>query len=306
MSTTVTFFEQLHIGAKSPKGAELIQSLSDYIFQFNEMKGMENLDIIYLELRCGAERVTIEDKSEAEPGNTWMNTSNGLAQHCGQHMIWNQDHPLIKLVKEMKSDQEIVFRLTGSMTRLYGTSYTYNYWLPALEGINQEDQVDYRCAEAADTDECVWAYHLNGNSTDQVPRDQSPDLVSDIPCWYGENFSIKISTDDEDIFDEFEERIGESLQNLIDDLEDEYLEPDVSEGEAELSGSLEIRTDQLPGLLTSLQAVAEAAQEMNAALECACELLPTERTSNGIEPFAVLRIAVAEGRIHLSACRFDQ
>ena len=50
------------------------------------MKGIENLDITYLELSCGAERVTIEDKSEVELGNTWMITPNGLKQHSEQHI----------------------------------------------------------------------------------------------------------------------------------------------------------------------------------------------------------------------------
>lgn len=208
------------------------------------------------------------------------------------------------MIKDLTSDRDITFRLSACRTGTYIPDYTFRYWLAALEGIAPDDGIDYRCAEAADSDERVWAYHLNGSGTEQVPRDGSPDLVLDIPCWFSENISIRVSCEDEVQRDVFEEKIGEAMRQLVDDLEDEYLEPDVYEGEAELTGSLELSAEQVPVFLKVLEAIAEAADELNAKFECACELLPTERTNNGIEPFAVLRIGAVDGKIKAAACRF--
>ena len=304
MSTTVTFFEELRIREDSPKGAELVRKLSDYIRQFNEMKDLEDLVVAYLELVCGDERAAVEDQTEVEPGNAWVITQNGFERKSAEHMIWEPDCPLMKLVKVLNPGQETVFRLTGSMTRPYTTNYTYRYWLSALEGIGPDDGVEYRVAEAADTDEIVVAYHLNGTGTEEVPRNGSVELVLDIPCWYGELFSIRVSIEDEEQFEKFEEKIGGTMQALVDDLEDEYLEPDVFEGEAELSGSLELRAEQIPGFLKSLQKIADAAGEMNAEFSCTGELLPTERTNNGIEPFAILKFAAEDGLVKVTACRY--
>lgn len=304
MSTTVTFFEELRIGKDSPKGAELVRKLSDYIRQFNEMKDLEDLVVIYLELICGDERAAVEDQTEVEPGNAWVITQNGFERKSAEHMVWEPDSPLMKLVKVLNPGQEIVFRLTGSMTRPYTANYTYRYWLSALEGFAPDDGVDYRVAEAADADVRVVAYHLNGGSSEEVPRDGSPEQVADIPCWYGEWLSVKVSVGDEDQFEALEEQIGGAMQELIDELEDEYLEPDIYEGYAELSGSLELQAEQIPGFLKSLQKIADAAGELNAEFECSGELLPTERTNNGIEPFAVLKFTVEDGKVKATACRY--
>lgn len=130
------------------------------------------------------------------------------------------------------------------------------------------------------------------------------DLVSDIPAWCSETFAVKVSCEDEDKFEEFEEKIGEVMQNLADGLENEFLEPDVFEGEAELSGTLELQAEQIPAFLKSLQVISDAAGELGADFECTCELLPAERADNGIEPFAVLKIEGKVGKVEVSACRF--
>ena len=304
MSSAVTFFEELHISKNSPKGAETIRKLKDYILQYNEMKGIEDLTITYMDLIYGDERAAVEDQTEVESGNTWRITQKGFEWQSTDHVIWKEDHSLMLLLEKLSPNQEIVFRLSGFMTRVYLVDYTYRYWLSALKGINPEDGIDYKVAEAADTDTTVSLYHLNGTSMEEVPRDGSLDLVSDIPMWFGELFEIKVSVEDEDLYDEFEEKIGRAMQDLIDDLEDEFLEPDIFEGEAELSGSLEIRDDQLPEFLNNLQAVADAAKELDAAFECTGELLPEERTNNGIEPFAVLQITGRDGKIEVKTCRF--
>ena len=116
MSTTVTSFEELRI-KDSPKGAELVRKLSDYIRQFNEMKDLEDLVVAYLELVCGDERAAVEDQTEVEPGNAWVITQNGFERKSAEHMIWEPDSTLMKLVKNLNPGREIVFRLTGSMTR---------------------------------------------------------------------------------------------------------------------------------------------------------------------------------------------
>ena len=304
MSTTVTFFEELHISKNSPKGAETIQKLKDYIHQYNEMKGIEDLTITYMELICGDMRASVEDQTEVESGNTWRITQNGLEWQSTDHVIWKEEHPLMLLLGKLCPDQEIVFRLSGSMTRVYLVDYTYRYWLSVLKDIKPEDGIDCKVAEAADTDTTVSLYHLNGSSKEEVPRDGSIDLVGDIPMWFSELFEIKVSVEDEEIHEEFEEEIGEAMQNLIDGLEDEFLEPDIFEGEAELSGSLELRNDQLPEFLNNLQAIADIAKELGAMFECTVELLPEERTNNGIEPFAVLQITGRDGKIEVKACRF--
>ena len=304
MSTTVTFFEELRIRKDSPKGAELVRKLSEYILQYNGMKDLEDLTVTYLELACGDERATVEEQTDVEPGNIWVVTQDGFERKSEEHIVWTQDSPPIRLAGNLNPAREIVFRLSGSMTRPYTANYTYRYWLSALEGLSPEDGVEYRCAEAADADERVVAYHLNGIRTEEVPRDGSSELVADIPCWYGELFSIRVSIEDEERFGVFEEKIGGAMQALIDDLEDEYLEPDIYEGGAELSGSLELEEEQIPGFLNSLQAIADAAKEMNAEFECAGELLPTERTNNGIEPFAVLKFTAEDGQVAMTACRY--
>lgn len=56
--------------------------------------------------------------------------------------------------------------------------------------------------------------------------------------------------------------------------------------------------------LKNLQAVADTAKELGAAFECTGELLPEERTNNGIEPFAALQITGRDGKIEVKACRF--
>ena len=304
MSTTETYFEELHIRKDSPKGEKAVRALADYILQYNGMKGLENLMIIYLELVCGDERAVIEERTEVETGNSWLISQNGMEWHNEDHAVWKDDHPLMTLVKNLKPDRDIVFRMSACRTGTYILDYTYRYWLSALEGFAPEDGIDYRCAEAADTDERVWAYHLNGSGTEQVPRDGTMDLVSDIPAWCSETFSIKVSCEDEDKYDEFEEKIGEAMQNLADDLENEFLEPDIYDGGAEMFGTLELQTEQLPLFLKNVQVIADAAGELGASFEFACELLPTERTNNGIEPFAVLRIEGKDGKIEVSACRF--
>ena len=304
MSTTETYFEELHIRENSPKGEKLVRALADYILQYNGMKGLENLMIIYLELVCGDERAVVEERTEVETGNSWLISQNGMEWHNEDHAVWNDDHPLMNLLKNLKPDRDIIFRMSACRTGTYIPDYSYCYWLSALEGIAPEDGVDYRCAEAADTDERVWAYHLNGNGTEQVPRDGTMDLVSDIPAWCSETFAVKVSCEDEDKFVEFEEKIGEAMQILADILENEFLEPDVFEGEAELSGTLELQAEQIPDFLKSLQAISDAAGELGADFECACELLPAERTNNGIEPFAVLKIEGKDGKVEASACRF--
>ncbi len=304
MSSTETYFEELHIRKDSPKGEKLVRALADYILQYNGMKGLESLIITYLELACGDERAVVEEQTEVETGNTWVISQSGLQWKNVEHTVWKDDHPLMDLVKNLKPDREIVFRMSACRTGTYIPDYTYRYWLSALEGITPEDGVDYRCAEAADTDERVWAYHLDGGSTEEIPRDGTYDLVSDIPCWYGETLSIKASCEDEDKFDEFEGKIGVAMQHLADVLENELLEPDVFEGEAELFGSVELEAGQVPVFLEAVQAIADAAGELGASFEFTCELLPTDRTNNGIEPFAVLRFEAKDGKVEVSACRF--
>lgn len=304
MSTTETYFEELRIRKDSPKGEKLTRTLADYILQYNGMKGLEGLVITYLELVCGDERAAVEEQTEVETGNSWVISQNGMEWKNEEHAVWKDDHPLMTLVKNLKPDRDIIFRMSACRTGTYIPDYTYRYWLAALEGITPEDGIDYRCAEAADTDERVWAYHLDGSSTEEIPRDGTYDMVSDIPCWYSETLSIKASCEDEDKFDEFEEKIGGAMQHLADVLENEFLEPDVYEGEAELSGTLELQAEQIPTFLKSLQVISDAAGELGADFECTCELLPAERADNGIEPFAVLRIEGKDGKVEVSACRF--
>ncbi len=304
MSTTVTFFEELRIGKDSPKGAEVIRKLKDYILQYNRMEGIEDLNIVYLQLACGDQRAVIEDLEEAEPGNTWVVNQKGFEWQGMEHLIWKNDHPLMALLEKLSPDREIIFRLSAYMTRIFQPDYTYRYWLSVLEEITPEDGIDYRVAEAADTDETVTLYHLDGGSREEVPRDGSPDLVSDIPLWFCENFDLKVTMEDEDRFGELEEKIGDAMQDLLDSIGNEFGEPDIFEGEAELQCSMEVQGEQLPDFLRSLQAVADTAKELGADIECIGEFLPEERTNHGIEPFAALRVAAGDGKIEASACRF--
>ena len=304
MSTTVTFFEELRIGKNSPKGADVIRKLKEYILQYNRMEGIEDLNITYLELACGDERAVIEDLEESEPGNTWVSNQNGIEWQGMDHVIWNADHPLMVLPEKLDPDREIVFRMSASMTRILKPEYTYGYWLSALDGITPEDGIDYRVAEASDTDETAVLYHLDGNNREEVPRDGSPDLISDIPLWYCETFNLKVTVDNEERFEEFGEKIGGAMQDLLDSIGNEDQEPDIFEGEAELWGSLEVQGEQLPDFLRSLQAVADTAKELGAYIECLGEFLPEERTNHGIEPFASLRVTARDGKIETSACRF--
>lgn len=304
MSTTVTFFEELRIGKDSPKGAEAIRKLKDYILQYNRMEGIEDLNIVYLELACGDERAVIEDLEEAEPGNTWVINQKGFERQGMEHLIWKNDHPLMALLEKLSPDREIIFRLSAYMTRIFQPDYTYRYWLSALEEITPEDGIDYRVAEAADTDETVTLYHLDGSSREEVPWDSSPDLVSDIPLWFCENFDLKVTMEDEDRFGELEEKIGGAMQDLLDSIGNEFGEPDIFEGEAELQCSVEVQGEQFPDFLRSLQAVADTAKELGACIECIGEFLPEERTNHGIEPFAALRVSAGDGKIEASACRF--
>ena len=71
-----------------------------------------------------------------------------------------------------------------------------------------------------------------------------------------------------------------------------------------MSGSVELQAEQVPAFLKAVQAIADAAGNLGASFELFCELLPTDRTNNGIEPFAVLKFEGKDGKVEVSACRF--
>jgi len=98
------------------------------------------------------------------------------------------------------------------------------------------------------------------------------------------------------------------MWDLIKEIEEEFEEPDIFEGEAELTLSVILPNEKKDGFLRALQVIADTAKELGADFECFGEFLPdekpNERNNHGIEPFAALRIAGRDGKIEVSACRF--
>lgn len=306
MSTTIGFHEQLTIKSNYQCTRDMQRALIAYIQQFNAMIGMEDMYIAYMELSNGDQKAIIKDFQSVEPENTLVLTEQGIAPQQAQHCVWAEDHPLIRLLHKLDENQETVFRFSGSVTYLYTTEYGIRYWENAISHVRPGECIDYRGIQSADTDDDVQAVMYSKDGTiSEVCRDKDIDAVRDISLWYAENFHLQIITEEKEKFDAFREETEDALNDLIDYLENEYLEADAFEGEAETLGSLTLRNDQITGLLIRLQKIIDETAKFNAKASLMVELVPDENTQNGIPNFAVLRISVQDGTVKAQCCRFD-
>ena len=109
------------------------------------------------------------------------------------------------------------------------------------------------------------------------------------------------------------ERIRESVEaahayfaESFADCPDLDLDLDLSDGEAEVSGSLSITMEQTDGLITAMQRFADIAGQFDARVEMEMDFEPDEVKENGFPPFAVVCLKCVDGKVILSACRFDE
>ena len=307
MSTTISFFEQLQIRPECTDTAKMIQALSRYITQYNYMEGIESVSISRLELDNGDKTVILKEETHTGYENTWHSTSDGIQQKHIKIELWAHDNSLLQLLESLDTRQPIRFSFSGSVTYFVPARYGPYYWYDLFSDSDFIECVDYKGFVAADTDETVFTviYNKNGLET-KLPRNESLDHVSDISKWYGENFNLCASIEDESMYDKFSDCMEEVFNELIDYLGDDNLFADIFEESAQMVGPLVLRSSMINGLLEHIQNVADTALALGGKAELLMDLLPNEIPENGIEPFAVLRLSIQDGRASATCCRLDE
>lgn len=307
MSTTISYFEQLQIKPDCTDTAKMIQVLGQYITQFNYMEGIESVSISRLELCNGDKAVLLKEETHARYANTWNITSDGIQQKSAKIGLWPHDSSLLQLLESLDYRQPILFRFSGSVTYMSPARYGPYFWYDLFSKSDFIECTDYKGFVAADTDETVSTviYNKDGLET-ELPRNESLDHVSGISKWYGENFSLSTCIEDESKYDEFSVQMEEVFNELINYLGDDNLFADIFEESAQMVGPLVLHSSMINGLVEHIQNVADTAHALGGKAELLMDLLPNELPENGIEPFAVLRLSIQDGRTSATCCRLDK
>ena len=305
MSYAMNIHERITVTGSSAQAQALKERLAAYIQQINRMTCLESIDSLLLTLSSGADTVRCEVDADTEPGNTWVKTENGLRQQQAEHVLWTEDHPLMKMLASLETASDVIFEWSASLMKLAGADYGSAYWQGLIAASGSESGISYRTLETNDFDACARAICKQGESGPvSVPRDQPPNVVEDIEQWYCGNFGFKITGVDESEWDAFEESIEEA-QDAFAEAFDDCPDVDVFDGEAEASGSLSVAAEQADELVAALQKFADIAEEFGAHMEMEMDFEPDEVGENGFAAFALLHLKCDAGKVSVSACRFD-
>ena len=310
MSSAMDVHEQIRIRSGSAQAKALIEALKQYIQQINHMTCLEYIQNLRLTLSDGSDTVVCEAEIETEPGNTWVLTPDGMRQRQADHVIWQPDHPLMKMLSSLDTAKEITFEWSASLMQLVGADYGSAYWQKRIAETGPETSVSYRALETNDFDACARTVCKREESdAAAVPRNQPLKAVEDIQHWFCGNFGFRISDVKESDWNAFGESVEAAHAYFAEsfaDCPDLDLDLDLSDGEAEVSGSLSITMEQTDGLITAMQRFADIAGQFDARVEMEMDFEPDEVKENGFPPFAVVCLKCVDGKVILSACRFDE
>ena len=305
MSYAMNIHEKITITGNNAPVQKLKERLITYICQINHMTCLEAIDSLLLTLSNGTDTVRCDIDVDMEPGNTWVMTENGLRQKQAAHVLWMEDHPLMKMLASLGAATEVIFEWNASLMKMSGADYGSTYWQELIAGTGLEPGISYRALETNDFDACARAVCKQGESGFvSLSPDQPPDVVEDIHQWYCGNFRFRITGADESEWDAFEKSIEEA-QEAFAEAFDDCPDVDVFDGEAKVTGSLTVTKEQLEELVAALQKFADIAKAFSACVDMEMDFEPDEVNENGFTAFALIRVKCDNGRVSVSAGRFD-
>ena len=306
MSYEMNIHERINITGSSAQAQALKEQLTDYIRQINHMTCLESIVSLLLTLSNGTDTVRCGVDVATEPGNTWVMTESGLRQKQTEHVLWTEEHPLMKMLASIGTASNVVFEWSASLMKLFGADYGSEYWQELIAASKPESGISYRTLETNDFDACARAICSQGGSGPvEVPRDQPLDAVKDIGQWYCGNFGFNISGVAESEWDAFKESVGKA-RDAFAEVFDDSLDIGVFRGEAETFGSFFFAAEQTDKLAAALQKFADIAEAFGAHMDMEMDFDPDEAGESGFSAFALIRVKCDEGKVSVSACRFDE
>lgn len=302
MSWEINASEWHYINNVSSETKKEVYRLIEYIQQFNHMLNVESMNIHCLNVKVDNEEVQIKDTGDWEPENTYVLSKEGLGQNQVEHIQWDNDSELMKLLSKAPDSKHIEVGFMYNAMVLLGESYGINYW---RNGEYPEEakngNVKWKILEYYDVDPEVCTSVLDEQGERTPVYCDGYEMIKNVSEFFSYNFCITVNVEDDwEEHPEEKEKIM-NLANSFAEKFDFYNEPEEPyESEFMFSESFKITGLQIEEVKKSIQDIVDIAVPLGAEIEV-CATFTSEDDNN---PFAILDFVLEDEKIVVKSCLF--